>query len=238
MTASFPATRWSIISAARSGDAPAAARTALDDLCRLYWFPLYAFARRTGLSPEDAEDATQSFFLGILKSNLMAAADPSKGRMRTFLLKAFSDKLVDLQRSAGRLKRGGGVEFVPLDLIEAEQRYESGAAQDFDAAWASALVEGTVRKLEASYAASDRSAIFASLLPFLGTSTGDPPDQAQLAAQLGMSHAALRQSLTRFRERFRSTLRSAIADTLADPTDDEIDGELRVLASVLSTTPQ
>ncbi len=238
MTASFPATRWSIITAARSGDTPAAARTALEDLCRLYWFPLYSFARRKGLSPEDAEDATQTFFLDILESNLIAAADPSKGRMRTFLLKAFSDKLVDLHRRAGRLKRGGGVEFVPLDLSGAEHRYESNAALDFDASWASALIEATVRKLEATFASSGRSAIFDALLPFLGTSTGYPPDQTLVASQLGMSHAALRQSLARFRERFRTTLRSTIADTLIDPTDEEIDGELRALASVLSATAQ
>jgi hypothetical protein len=125
------------------------------------------------------------------------------------------------------------VQFVPLDLSDAEQRYESGAAMDFDATWASALIEATVRKLAASYAASDRSAIFDALLPFLGTGTGYPPDQAQVAAQLGMSHAALRQSLARFRERFRTTLRTTIADTLTDPTESGIDEELRLLSSVL-----
>jgi DNA-directed RNA polymerase specialized sigma24 family protein len=235
MTSSFPLTRWSIIAAAgKTGGEQAAARTALGEICRLYWFPLYCFARRRGLSAEDAEDATQTFFLTIFESNLIASADPALGRLRTFLLKAFSDKLIDLQRAAGREKRGGSIKFIPLDLSEAEGRYEAGHALEFEAAWASALIEGAVGKLQADYTASDRGDLFTALLPYLGTSAGDPPDQAALAAQLGMSHAALRQSLARFRERFRSALRVAIGDTLRDPTDTAIDEELRALRAVLA----
>jgi RNA polymerase sigma factor (sigma-70 family) len=239
MTSSFPATRWSIIAAAATGAGAGAdggkdsARMALGELCQLYWFPLYSFARRKGFCAEDAEDATQTFFLSIFESNMLASANPALGRMRTFLLKAFSEMLIDLQRAAGRLKRGGAAHFVPLDLSEAELRYETSPALDFEAAWAAALIEGAVRKLEATYKESGRSAIFTALLPYLGTGSGDPPDQSQLAAQLGMSHPALRQALSRFRERFRATLRAAIADTLHNPTEAGIDEELRILGSVL-----
>lgn len=233
MTSSFPATRWSIIAAATAGDGGKSAQVALAELCRLYWFPLYAFARRKGLSAEDAEDATQTFFQHLLESEMMAAANPALGRMRTFLLKAFSDKLIDLKRAEGRLKRGGGVQFISLDLSEAELRYETYPTMDFEASWATALLEAAVRKLETDYTDSNRNEIFSALLPYLGTSTGGPPDQAQLATQLGMSHAALRQSLARFRERFRITLRTTIADTLREPTESAIDEELRVLSSVL-----
>ena len=233
MTSSFPATRWSIIAAATASDGGNSAQVALAELCRIYWFPLYAFARRKGLSAEDAEDATQTFFQHLLESEMMSAANPTLGRMRTFLLKAFSDKLIDLKRAEGRLKRGGGVQFISLDLSEAELRYEMSPTMDFEASWATALLEAAVRKLETDYTDSDRREIFSALLPYLGTSTGEPPDQAQLATQLGMSHAAFRQSLARFRERFRITLRSTVADTLREPTESAINEELRMLSSIL-----
>lgn len=233
MTSSFPATRWSIIAAATASDGGNSAQVALAELCRIYWFPLYAFARRKGLSAEDAEDATQTFFQHLLESEMMSTANPTLGRMRTFLLKAFSDKLIDLKRAEGRLKRGGGVQFISLDLSEAELRYEMSPTMDFEASWATALLEAAVRKLETDYTDSDRREIFSALLPYLGTSTGEPPDQAQLATQLGMSHAAFRQSLARFRERFRITLRSTVADTLREPTESAINEELRMLSSIL-----
>ncbi len=234
MTSSFPATRWSIIAAAGAVGEKSTAQKALAELCRVYWFPLYTFARRKGLGPEDAEDATQTFFASILESEFFASADASVGRLRTFLLGAFSKRIVDFQRSASRLKRGGGVEFIPFDLADAEQRLEAAPTRDFDADWAAALIESAVRKLEADYAESGRSEIFTALLPYLGTTAGEPPDQAQIATTLGMSHVALRQTLLRFRDRFRTALRAQIADTLREPSETAIDDELRTLSAVLS----
>ncbi|MEK0449146.1 MAG: hypothetical protein RL088_1414 [Verrucomicrobiota bacterium] len=238
VTSSFPATRWSVIAAVAAGGEHAGARTALGELCRAYWFPLYAFARRKNLSPEDAEDATQSFLLTVLEKKVFAAADPALGRLRTFLLTAFSRDLTDARRDAARQKRGGGIEFIPLDTTGAEDRFQGeshspDATRQFETDWATALLEGVMTKLEADYAASDRAALFSALRPFLGTAE-ELPDQATLAGQLGMSHAAFRQTLARFRDRFRTTLRAQIADTLREPTEAAIDEELRALRAALA----
>lgn len=239
MTSTFPATRWSIIAAAGAGGDRTTARTALSELCRLYWFPLYGFARRKGLSPEDAEDATQAFFVSILETNLFAAADQSLGRLRSFLLTAFSHRLADAHRAAGRQKRGGGAEIVSLDLIEAEGRYHAEPSgtepiRQFEVDWAAAVLDGAVCGVEKEYHSSGRGAIFAALRPFLATGAAEVPDQAQLAASLGMSHGTLRQALFRLRDRFRLTLRAQIADTLRDATEAAIDEEIRTLRAVLA----
>jgi len=239
VSSSFPATRWSVVAAVSAGGDHAAAQTALGELCRIYWFPLYTFARRKNFSPEDAEDATQGFLLNILRTQFLAAADPALGRLRSFLLNAFSRHLSDIRRDAGRQKRGGGIEFIPLDFSEAEGRYQaspvvSDTTLQFEADWAAALLEAVMAKLESDYAANNRSEIFDGLRPFLGVG-GEIPDQAELAARLGMSHAALRQSLMRVRERFRTTLRAQIADTLREPTAAAIDEELRALRAVLAS---
>jgi DNA-directed RNA polymerase specialized sigma24 family protein len=238
VSSTFPVTRWSVIAAVASGGDNAAARAALGELCRLYWMPLYAFARRKNLRPEDSEDATQGFLLGVLESQFLAGADPALGRLRSFLLTAFSRHLMDLHRDAGRLKRGGGIEFISLDFEDAESRYQAApqsqdAALQFESDWAAAVLEAAIAQLEADYAASGRSDIFDGLRPFLGAG-GEIPNQAELAARLGMSHAALRQSLLRLRDRFRATLRAQIADTLREPTEAAIDEELRALRAVLA----
>lgn len=241
LTSSFPVTRWSLVAAAGTSGDSAQAQVALSEICRAYWFPLYSFARRRGLPPEDAEDATQSFFATLLERNFLATADGTLGRLRTFLLTAFSGQLIDDRRAAGRQKRGGGAEFISLDFGDAEERLNASVSAAngeepvcrFEAAWAAALVEGAVQRMAADYAASGRGPLFVALLPYLGTSAGEPPEQAQLAATLGMSHVAFRQSLSRFRERFRLALRAQVADTLREPTEAAIDDELRALQSVL-----
>lgn len=238
MSPSFPATRWSVVAAA--GSRPAEAHAAWSELYGIYWYPLYAYARRTGLSPENAEDATQSFWLRALAPGFLAAADPARGRLRTFLLTAFSRDLMDEKRNAARQKRGGGIEFIPLDTAGAEERYLAAPAssgsepgRQFDAEWAAALLAAALTRVEAAYTASQRAPIFKALSPFL-SSTGDLPNQASLATQLGMSHTALRQSLTRLRDHFRKALRATIADTLDAPTDPAIDEELLTLRAILA----
>ena len=240
VSSAFPVTRWSVVAAVAAGGDRAAARTALDELCRLYWQPLYGFARRKGFGPEDAEDATQGFLLEVLETEFLSNADPVLGRLRSFLLNAFSRHLMDIRRDAGRQKRGGGIEFIPLDFAEAEDRYLAApagpdAALQFESDWATALLESSLAKLEAAYVATDRAEIFAALRPWIGAG-GETTDQAALAGKLGMSHAALRQSLLRLRERFRRTLREQIADTLRDPSDSAIDEELRALRAVVTAS--
>jgi DNA-directed RNA polymerase specialized sigma24 family protein len=228
-----------VIARAGAGGNPAAARTALDEVCRLYWYPLYAFARRRGLGPEDAEDATQAFFATLLEANLLGEADPALGRLRSFLLRAFARDLADARRHSTRLKRGGPVAPVSLDLAAAEDRYQAepaGAepAHQFEVAWAEVVLASALRQVESDYAASGRGDLFTALRPFLGTGVAEPPDQAGLAAALGLSAPAFRQAVSRLRDRFRTALRAQIADTLRDPDEETIDDELRSLRAVLA----
>lgn len=233
----FPATRWSIVAdATATGDARAS--VALGELCGLYWYPLYSYARSRGLGPEDAEDATQGFFASILQDNLFAGADPAKGRLRSFLLKAFAHALTDAGRHAGRRKRGGGVEMVSFSLEDAEERFqtEQGAEEpvhQFESAWAGAVVEAALRQVERHYTGAGRGELFQALRPCLG---GAPGAEAKIppAASLGLSEAALRQAVSRLRDRFRDAVRAQIADTLREPTEEAISEELRSLRSVLA----
>src|SRR3954464_1480565 len=110
--AAFPITRWSVVLQARLENNPARSRGALEELCRQYWFPLYAFARRHGHSPPDAEDLTQSFFAELLTTQLFNDADPAQGRLRTFLLTAFQRRLFDQHRHDHAQKRGGGQQML------------------------------------------------------------------------------------------------------------------------------
>lgn len=235
MVAIFPATRWSVVAAAGAGDE--GSRAALAELCQLYWYPLYAFARRSGLKPEDAEDATQGFFASILKANLFATADPSKGRLRSFLLKSFTYDLADAGRRAARQKRGGDVEMVSFDLEMAEDRYNlerSGQepVYQFESAWAATVLEQALRTVQAHYVSTGRGELFEALRPCLGnTSAG-----VASAGSLGMSEVALRQAISRLRDRFRTALRAQIADTLREPTEEAINEELNSLRSALSAS--
>lgn len=239
-TSAFPPTRWSIIAELGPGRCRNGARTALAELCRLYWYPLYAFARRSGLNPPDAEDATQAFFLAVLEGNLFAAADPSIGRLRSFLLKAFSRDLADSRRDARRQKRGGNLEIVPLTEVtpDAEGRFlaestRGAAAHQFEQAWASAVLEGALQRVESDYSATGRAEVFEALRPMLG-GAGEVPAAEELAASLQLSPMAFRQALSRLRERFRVALRAQIADTLRDPSEAAIDDELRALREVMA----
>jgi RNA polymerase sigma-70 factor (ECF subfamily) len=214
-------------------------RTALGEVCRLYWYPLYAFARRSGCGPEDAEDATQAFFATLLETNLLGGADPAFGRLRSFLLQAFARDLADARRHAARQKRGGAIEFVSLEWETAEGRYQTEATgtepiHQFEIAWAEVVLAGALQQLERDYSASGRGPLFTALRPFLGSGAAEPPDQIRLALELGLSGPAFRQALSRLRDRFRIILRAQIADTLRDPDEGIIDDELRSLRSVLA----
>ncbi|HVY70919.1 MAG TPA: RNA polymerase subunit sigma-24 [Verrucomicrobiae bacterium] len=238
-TATFPATRWSVVAAAGTKDGRAS--LALAELCQLYWYPLYAYARRRGLSPEDAEDATQRFFTTILERNFFADADPAKGRLRSFLLKAFAFDLADANRQARRLKRGGAAEMVSFDRELAEDRYQgereiTEPASQFDLAWATTVLEGAVRTVEEQYHTSGRGALFDALRPCLGNSPRETPEKIPAAASLGLSEVALRQAISRLRDRFRTALRAQIADTLREPTEEAINEELRGLREALVAT--
>jgi RNA polymerase sigma-70 factor (ECF subfamily) len=154
--ARFSATHWSLILAAASASEPSAQR-ALDELCRIYWYPLYAYARRSGNDPEQARDLTQGFFAHLLKLQLIARADENRGKFRSFLLKSFTRFMGDERDRQNARKRGGGMEPISLDAESAETRYsfepadEQDAARIFERRWAVTLIETTLDRLETEF---------------------------------------------------------------------------------------
>ena len=227
----FLTTRWSVVLAATGEDS--AARAALERLCHESWQPLYAFARRWGLGPEDAEDATQSFFAALTNAGLLAGADPARGKLRTFFLAAFQRDLVDFKKATRREKRGGG-RVVSLDQLAAEERIAAepaaSAQEIFDRAWALEVLDAAVARLEQNYATTERAGQFAALRPFLT----DDADYGALCAVLSLTPAAARQAVHRLRERLGRALRDEIGGTLFEPTDATVDEELAALKTALA----
>lgn len=234
--ADFPPTRWSIVLKANDGTSPEA-REALEHLCRNYWFPLYAFARRRGLDPHDAEDATQMFFVKLLKLESLKTADPERGRLRSFLLAAMSRFLAQKWRNEHTLKRGGGETIISIDVDQAEQRLaeatgDGGEAADFDREWAYALIARVFERLRLFHEARGRAAVFEALKGCL-LGDGDYGDEAALAAELGVSGAGVRSAVFQMRQRFRRYVEEEIRDTVDSEADlrDELAHLCRALAN-------
>lgn len=233
----FATTRWSVVLHAQREGAPASsAEAALTLLCRTYWFPLYAHVRRRGFSVHDAEDLTQEFLARTLARRTIAAADPARGRFRTFILTALDRFLADARDRARTLKRGGGHAHVSIDLADAEARFSAladpGAPPDrlFDREWALALLGVVLARLEGEYAAAGRAALFAALKPtLLGARTTQP--YRELALRLGRSEEAVKIAVHRLRRRYRELLEAEVAETVA--TGEDIRDELRALRRAL-----
>jgi RNA polymerase sigma factor (sigma-70 family) len=230
----FAATRWSVVVAAQDRASPDSA-AALEALCRAYWYPLYAYVRRHGHPPADAQDLTQGFFAQLLAHNWVARADPHKGRFRSFLLMAMSRFLANEWDRAHTLKRGGMDPVVSLDA--AETRYGREPAdtatpeQAFEKQWALTLLETVLEHLRADYEQDGKARLFDALKPCLLGSREAHPYPA-LAAELGLSEGAVRVAVCRLRERYRERLKAEIAHTVASPAD--VESELRHLFRVLS----
>lgn len=231
----FAATRWSIVVRAGRNDTPRA-RRALATLCQAYWYPLYAQVRRRGYSAHDAQDLTQAFFARLLEHGTLAAADPQRGRFRSFLLGSLKHFMVDEWSRARALKRGGGREIVSLDLAAAEMRLGAEPAdrgspdKAFDRQWALALLDTVLHRLEAEYDRAARSELFAVLKPTLAGPRESQP-YAELATRLGLNEGAVKVAVHRLRKRYRELLQEEIADTVASPADemDELHHLFRVL---------
>ena len=231
----FPATQWTVVLAARGTPSPESA-AALERLCSSYWYPLYAFVRRSGHSAEDAEDLTQEFFARLLEHNWIADADRHKGRFRSFLLMAMKRFLAKEWDKVKTLKRGGQVRFVPLQLDAAETRYTREPAdtrtpeQLFEKQWALTLLESVLSRLREDYVRDGKGTLFHTLEPCLIGSREMQP-YAALASALGMTEGAVKMAVCRLRERYRECLQEEIGHTVASPA--EVDGELRHLFRVL-----
>jgi RNA polymerase sigma factor (sigma-70 family) len=234
--ARFLTTHWSVVLAAGRSDSTRAGN-ALARLCQTYWYPLYAYVRRHGHSPHDAQDLTQEFFARLLERHSIACADPNRGRFRSFLLSALDHFLVNEWDKARAQKRGGGRPALSLDLELAEERYHrelsDTATPDklFDKHWAGALLEEVLNQLEAEYQQAGKGALFAALKQTL-TGTRESQPYAVLAASLGMNEAAVKVTVHRLRKRYRERLRAEIANIVADP--EQTEDELRHLFTALA----
>jgi RNA polymerase sigma-70 factor (ECF subfamily) len=228
----FATTRWSLVLAAQ-GESPAA-REALENLCRTYWRPLYAFVRQQGYKHEEAEDFTQGFFAVLLDRNGLDTLRKERGRLRSFLLVSLKNFLADQHRRALRIKRGKGQALIPLEeLRNAEADVESfdssTAERIYERRWASTLLDQVFAQLKADYDKAGNAALFDCLKQLLAEGS-EAPSQADVAAKMGMTQNAIKQAFHRFRCRYQFLLREEIAHTVAMPTD--VEDELRYLISV------
>jgi RNA polymerase sigma-70 factor (ECF subfamily) len=231
----FATTRWSLVLAARGRPSPEA-RAALADLCRVYWYPLYAFVRRSGCDAAAAEDLTQEFFARLLEKGWLDQADQSKGRFRSFLMTACKHFLANERDRARALKRGGGHPPLPFDFQAADDRYVREPAHEltperlFERRYALALLEHVMAGLRDEYAAAGKERLFERLKTQLGGDR-DAAEHDTVAAELGMTVGAVKVAAHRLRRRYRDRLRDAIARTLDDPA--AVDDEIRHLFTVL-----
>jgi RNA polymerase sigma-70 factor (ECF subfamily) len=231
----FPHTHWSVVLAARRQSSPESA-AALESICRAYWYPLYAYARRCGQSPHDAQDLTQEFFHRLLAQRWLDSADSAKGKLRTFLIVALKNFMSKEWRRASAQRRGGGQPGVQFDTAIAESRFAvdpQALAPDetFDQEWALTLLELTVTRLREEFAAAGRPGDFEALKSSLMAERGTI-DYEAVAWKLGLSTGAARVAVHRLRKRFREVYRQLISQTLEDGAD--LDGELRHLAAALA----
>ncbi len=234
-SARFRTTHWSVVHAAGGLDS-AEARGALATLCNAYWYPVYAFVRRAGNDAEYARDLTQGFFARLLEKRDLGAADPARGRFRSFLLGSVKHFLANERDRAQALKRGGGREPLSIDGDDADRRYcielveASTPEKIFLRNWALALVRRATDRLGEEYGAQGKRGVFERLRPTLTGEAGGS-SRRELAEQLGMTENALNVAVHRLRREFRETLKDEVAQTLADPTD--VEDELRAMMAVL-----
>lgn len=236
----FTTTRWSVVLRA-GGASPEQALAALEELCRDYWYPLYAYARRKGHSPEDASDLTQDFFAKLLANEFAQGLSPEGGRFRSFLLTSLNRFLINDWRRGRRVRRGGGAFIGSLDALIAE-RGEAGYLAEashsetperlYQRAWAETLLARVLEALAAE-CATRADARFEILRPFLAAGE-DPPSLAEAAAALGLTLPAFKSLLHRFRQRYRELLLDQIGQTVADRG--EVAEELRGLLEGLRSS--
>ncbi len=231
----FATTHWSVVLTASDGASPQAAE-ALENLCRAYWYPLYAYARGKGHSPHDAQDLTQEFFARFLEKNSLNRADRQRGRFRSFLLTSFQNFLAHERDRARTEKRGGGQTFIPWDEQVAEGRYQLDGASDlapdkiFEQRWAFTLFQQALTRLREESVAAGKVEQFEELKVFLSAEP-DAGAYAAVASRLSLSTGAVAVAVHRLRQRYGQLVRAEIAHTVASPA--EMEEELRYLIDLV-----
>lgn len=227
----FPTTRWSVVVSAR-GASTLGARDALGTLCENYWYPLYAFARKRGAQPSEAEDLTQAFFTRLLERRGLPEVGESRGRFRHYLLACFRNHWANTRREASAEKRGGGRRVLSLDVEEGEARYAREPVDTltpeklYDRQWALTILERALRGVEAQLRAAGHGELFDAIGPLLSGASHDLT-YADLAARLGSTAEAVRAAVYRARRRYADLVRAEIAQTVTDPS--EIESEVAAL---------
>ncbi|MGC3959421.1 MAG: sigma-70 family RNA polymerase sigma factor [Verrucomicrobiota bacterium] len=232
----FVTTHWSVVLTAAQSSDTARAHDALAKLCQIYWHPLYAYVRRRGYSPEDAQDLTQGFFAHLLARNAVATVSPDKGRFRSFLLASLNHFLAD-EWDKARAQKRAAAQTISFDSDRAEAWLRDQPAQNFtpeqafERRWAITLLEQVYRQLEEEHRQQGKAELFAVLRLTLA-GPGEAAPYAELAAQLGLSEAAVKVTVHRLRQRYRTLLRATIAETVNTPA--EVEDELRHLIKILA----
>ena len=230
---SFQGTRWSVVIAAKGKDSPDAER-ALSALCAIYWYPLYAFVRRSGCSHHKAEDMTQGFFCKLLSKDGLVNVDPEKGKFRTFLLVSMKHFLANERERAQAIKRGGDVTFLSIDMTDGEGRYEwepvDSVTPDvlYERSWAMTLLNSVLMNLKTEYEAKGKTETFEALEHFVSGSSS-VSSYAEVANLLKTSEGNIKVLVHRIRRRFGDILRERVANTVE--SESEIDGEITHLMS-------
>jgi len=233
--AGFPPTRWTLVlQAGQQGDK--VADRALDELCRAYWYPVYAFVRRSGKTLEEAQDLTQDFFVRFLERRYVAHADPAKGRFRSFLLVSVKHFLLDQEGRRFAEKRGGRDRIMALDCIDLERRFGAELSTHetpeaiFDRSWAQSLVARVMDDVRDAMDREGQSPLFDQLKPFL-PGNDETISYSELASKLGTTEGALKVAVHRLRRKYREIFRAEIAHLVSDPG--EVDDEVRYLLRAL-----
>jgi RNA polymerase sigma factor (sigma-70 family) len=233
--AAFATTRWSVILAASRSD-PDAQAGALEQLCRTYWYPLYAYIRRRGYTPHDAEDLTQEFFSRLLSKEWLLGIEPYISRFRSFLLTALNRFLANEYDRTRAAKRGGGQRALSLDILQAETRYlqepstHESPERIYERRWALTVLDRALSRLRDETETTGKSRLFQLLNPFLSQEPEDG-QYASIAAELKISPGAVGVSVHRIRHRYRELVRAEIAETVA--REEEIEAEMRHLVELL-----
>jgi len=214
---------------------------ALAELCKIYWRPVFAFIRRQGHSPSDAQDLTQDFFVTVLKGQLLQRANPTRGRFRSLVLKALQDFLRDAEAKRRAGKRGGDVQFVSWDdwIAEAPSHFSVSqreserwsAERIFDVRWAATVVERALSRLGEECERRGRRRVFDMLSPCLAAERNDV-SYAKFSKTLGIPEASVKRLVHQLRVRYRALLREEVGRTVEKT--DEIDDELRYLCAALT----
>jgi RNA polymerase sigma factor (sigma-70 family) len=234
----FATTHWSMVVSAGKSDS-AVADSALERLCRAYWYPIYSFVRRRGYDAHQAQDLTQGFFARFLEKNYVAQADAAKGRFRTFLLNCVQNYLANEWDRQKAQKRGGGAQILSLDEQAADERFRHELAADatperaFEERWVEAVLETVLHRLKAEFEAAGKGDQFELLKVYLVDDKG-AVSFAEMASRTGTTEAAIKGVVRRMRQRYREIFREEIASTVAGPA--EVDEEIRYLISVLGRT--